>query len=64
MPVTTPVDEPIVATPVLALLHVPPEGEELNVELLPAHTVKAPVIAEGRLATVTDVTLRHPVDSV
>lgn len=46
-PFTTPVDEPIVATPILLLLHVPPLGPVANVVELPAHTVVAPEIGAG-----------------
>ncbi len=46
-PFTTPVDEPIVATAILLLLHVPPLGPVANVVELPAHTVVAPLIGAG-----------------
>ena len=55
-PVTTPV-EPIVARPVLLLLHVPPAVTSFNVVVAPAHNVIVPVIAAGKGLTVTiDVT--------
>ena len=44
-PVTTPLEEPTAATNVLLLDHVPPAGEQLNVELPPEHIVVLPVIA-------------------
>ena len=42
-PVTTPV-EPIVATAVLLLLHVPPEDESVNEEVFPAQMEVVPEI--------------------
>lgn len=52
-PVTMPVPEPTVATPVLALLHPPPVVASLNVVVCPAHTLSVPVIVAGRGLTVT-----------
>ena len=52
-PDTVPVPEPMVATPVVALVHVPPVGVELNVVVLPAQTDAVPVIVVGRALTGT-----------
>jgi hypothetical protein len=52
-PVTTPVDEPTVATPVLPLVQVPPDGDELSVVVDPVQTEAVPEIAPGAVATVT-----------
>ena len=60
MPVTMPEPEPTVATPVLALVQVPPEGDELNVVLAPVHTDTVPVIAAGVVLTVTGAIAKHP----
>ena len=46
-PVTTPVDEPTVAKPVLLLLHVPPVVAQASVVVAPSHTVSVPVIGNG-----------------
>lgn len=46
-PVTIPVPLPIVATEVLALLHIPPPVIILSVVVLPWHTVITPPIAVG-----------------
>jgi hypothetical protein len=40
-----PFDEPIVATVVLELLHVPPVAPLLRAEVLPAQVLRLPVIA-------------------
>jgi hypothetical protein len=45
MPDTMPVAEPITATAVLLLLHVPPVDALLSVVLDPRHTLAVPVIA-------------------
>jgi hypothetical protein len=58
-PVTIPV-LPIVATPVLALVQVPPDGEELNVVVAPVHTLIVPVIAVGCVLTVTTAAAKQP----
>ena len=63
-PVTTPVPEPIVATAEVTLVHVPPEGYELNVVVAPVQTLSDPVIAEGAALTVTVVAAKHPPLSV
>jgi hypothetical protein len=55
---------PIVATPVLALVHVPPVGDELNVVVAPVHTPSVPVIAVGWVFTVTTAAAKQPPLSV
>jgi hypothetical protein len=49
---TKPVVEPIVATPGVPLVHVPPVEASLSVVLPPAQTTKPPVIAAGNALTV------------
>jgi hypothetical protein len=56
-PITTPVPEPTVATPVLPLLQVPPLALLLNVVVLPMHTDAVPVIVAGTGFTVMIVVL-------
>lgn len=51
-PVTTPLREPIVATPEL-LLHAPPGTVLVRVVVKPTHTFDAPLIAPGEVLTVT-----------
>jgi hypothetical protein len=63
-PVTIPVDEPTVATPVLLLLQTPPGERLLSVVVLPAHTVDAPVTGAGEPDTVTVAVAVQPVESV
>jgi hypothetical protein len=48
-------DEPIVAIPVLVLLHTPPDDKSLNVVVRPTHTEFRPVIGAGTGMTVTMV---------
>ena len=55
-PVTIPVD-PIVATPVDKLDHVPPPVASANVVVDAAHTVVVPVIIAGNGFTVIPVTV-------
>jgi len=50
-----PVEEPIVATPVLLLLHAPPDVAELSELLLPAQMLVVPVMEAGVLFTVNVV---------
>lgn len=64
LPVTTPELEPTVATPVLPLVHVPPDGVELNVVVEPVHTVAVPVIEVGAVFTVTVAKAKHPPEPV
>ena len=60
-PVTNPVLEPIVAMPVLPLLHVPPVVALARVDVVPAHIAVAPVIAAGSGFTVIIVVVIQPV---
>jgi hypothetical protein len=53
MPLTIPVLNPIVATPVLLLVHVPPPTPSLKDRALPIHTVATPPITVGDALTVT-----------
>ena len=53
-PKTVPVPDPTVATPNTVLVHVPPDGEELNVVVNPTHTVGVPVMVPGVVLTVTN----------
>jgi hypothetical protein len=58
IPVAIPVEEPIVATPIVELLHVPPPELD-KVVVRPEQIVVAPVMAEGNGLTVnTDVILQ------
>jgi hypothetical protein len=58
-PVTIP-DVPTVATPVLLLLHVPPEAALLNVADNPTHMLGVPVIAAIGETVATIVLLHAP----
>lgn len=53
MPLTTPEEEPIVATAGFKLLQVPPGSVLLSVVVLPLHTFSEPIIADGNGFTVT-----------
>lgn len=44
-PVTTPLEDPTVAMPVLLLLHVPPDVPSASAVAEPTHAVVVPVIA-------------------
>jgi hypothetical protein len=59
-PVTTPVDEPMVPTVTLLLLHVPPLAELLSVAITPIHMVDGPEIIGGGLTIVTVIVLLQP----
>jgi len=59
-PVTIPVVDPTVATPILPLLHTPPPDTLLSVVVLPEHSVIVPVIDEGVLITLTTRVARQP----
>jgi hypothetical protein len=62
MPVTMPVDDPIVAIPVLALLHVPPEVLLPNVVEVPGQAFNVPVMFAGMpLAVMVNTALQPPV---
>jgi hypothetical protein len=60
-PVTTPVPLTTVATPVLALAHVPPVVPSVRVIVEPTHTGDDPGIADGVVLTVTTVVVVQPV---
>ena len=64
MPVTVPVEDPIVATAVLLLLHTPPLVALVNVVVKPMHTFVVPPIAAGFGLTVKLVTAIQPVLNV
>jgi hypothetical protein len=53
IPVTVPVEEPTVAMPVAPLLHVPPVGVPLKVEVPPTHITNVPdIVGTGFTVTV------------
>ena len=56
--VTVPVDEPIVASPLL--LHVPPAVASVNVTFVPAHSEAAPWMGVGLAFTVTGRVVTQP----
>ena len=58
-PATVPVDEPIVALPLLLLQVPPPASVKFVVD--PAHTLLAPVIDDGNGFTVITIELMQPV---
>jgi hypothetical protein len=64
-PVTTPVAGSTVATPGVALLHVPSSVASLSVIVEPSHTLERPVIAAGKGSIVTvadpDIVFEHVV---
>ena len=64
MPATTPVLAFTVPTPVLLLLHVPPDVLLLNAVVLPTHTLAVPPIAPGIAYTVATAVAKQPVDNV
>ena len=55
---------PMVATPVLPLVHAPPPGEEFKVVVAPVQTVVVPVIAPGVVVTLTVWVAKQPVPVV
>ena len=57
---TTPVEDPMVATDVLLLAHVPPPAS-MRVVVLPGHTAAVPLIAAGKGNTVATVVTAQPV---
>jgi len=64
IPVTKPVLDPIVATDVLLLLHVPPlAAGSLKTEVSPTQALVTPVTIEGGALTVTTVVTRQPEDN-
>jgi hypothetical protein len=60
MAVTTPDEDPTVATPVLLLLHVPPDGDDVSVTVLPGQAVGIPSIAPVAVTTVTVADVAQP----
>jgi hypothetical protein len=63
-PQTTPVVEPMTATAVLLLVHVPPDTASLRVLHAPVQTPVEPNIAVGVGLTVMVVVVKHPVANV
>jgi hypothetical protein len=63
IPETMPEEEPIVATPMLELLHVPPPLL-LKVVVKPSQTDVVPVIAAGNEFTFNTVVVMQPVGKV
>ncbi len=61
-PDTIPLDDPIVATAALLLVHVPPPGVPISVLVQIAHINAVPVI-DGAAVTVNTVVLTHDADS-
>lgn len=59
-PVIMPVEDPIAATPGVALVHVPPAMSAVSVEVLVLHTFRLPEILANGL-TVYTVDAWHPV---
>ena len=64
MPVTVPVDEPIMAIPVAAEDQVPPPAASVNVMVPVTHTVLVPPIGPGPKFTVTIVEALQPEGAV
>jgi hypothetical protein len=62
--VTSPSDEPMVATDVLLLLHVPPVIASVNATTELIQTDLDPAIVVGIALTVTAVYVLHPVPNV
>ena len=62
-PVTIPVSEPMEATVVLLLLHVPPAEVSLSATVAPIHTTVGPRITVGSGLTVTTLVTEHPTPS-
>jgi hypothetical protein len=58
--VTAPDDDPIVAMPILVLLHVPPAVAQDNIVFVPAHTDNEPVMKAGVMDTVTTADVPQP----
>lgn len=63
-PETTPVEEPMVATAVLLLVHAPKAVASFNVVVPPIHPVFGPVIADGFGLTVNGAVATQPVVEV
>ena len=62
-PLTIPVAEPIVATPEVEELHVPPPVASVSVVVEPVQTEAVPEIDEGSASTVTVFEAVQPVDN-
>ncbi len=62
-PVTIPVPEPMVATPVAELTQLPPAVAFVRVIVCPAQTLEAPTIADSGLTVSVD-TAKQPVGIV
>jgi hypothetical protein len=60
-PVTIPDEDPIVATPVLPLVHVPPKDASYKFVVAPTHTVGTPVMMAGASFTVIVINDEQPV---
>ena len=58
-PVTAPVEEPIVATAGLLLLHIPPP-RSVSVSVMPTHRCVLPAMLSGKEVTLTVVLMEHP----
>src|ERR1043165_8763955 len=63
-PVANPVPERMVATPVVLLIHTPPEVVLLRVATVPGHSVIVPVMAAGSGFPVAVLVVEHPVTVV
>lgn len=61
-PVTTPVEDPIVASDGLLLIHVPPPGVDDKVVEFDTQVANVPVIAVGSAFTVTAVIVEQPLE--
>jgi hypothetical protein len=59
-PSMVPVDEPMLAIPVLLLDHTPPPGDDASVDVPPVHMDVVPVIADGLAFTVMAMVEKHP----
>jgi uracil phosphoribosyltransferase len=63
-PATSPVVAFTVATPVLSLVHNPPETALVSVVVVPGQALKLPPITEGNGSVVKVVVVKQPVGSV
>jgi hypothetical protein len=64
IPVTMPDTEPIETTEGLLLVHLPPAVVSCSREVLPAQTLKDPVMPAGKGFTVSVLVVVHPEASV
>jgi len=64
IPVTIPEEVPIVANPVILLLHVPPVVASPSVAEVPTQILFGPVTAAGVVFTVALAVIKHPVGNV